>query len=130
MNLAFCLLFVSVTLILMAPFMVSARPKKKSFNFHSQQNRREQELRAGATCRINESFQQSGESKRVKADLISIVKQLQDGEDAGADEQTHLPTDITCGRTHIQTHREKMKAKILFFILFGEVFASRSGKKT
>lgn len=34
--------------------------------------------------------------RQLHTDLVSVVKELQDGEDAGSNEQTHLTPDVTC----------------------------------
>lgn len=40
----------------------------------------------------------------LQTHLVGVIKELQDGEDAGADEQTHLTPDVTCNK---QRERER-----------------------
>lgn len=54
--------------------------------------------------------------KRVHTDLVSIVKELQDGEDAGSDEQTHLTPDVTC-----EEGKGKRKQKLLLLVFIKKV---------
>ena len=54
--------------------------------------------------------------QQLETDLISIVKQLKDGEDAGSDKQTHLASDVTCRRP--QSHKEKHVLYTVYTLLF------------
>lgn len=43
--------------------------------------------------------------RQLHTDLVSVVKELQDGEDAGANEQTHLTPDVTCEQERERKNR-------------------------
>lgn len=47
--------------------------------------------------------------RQLHTDLVSVVKELQDGEDAGSNEQTHLTPDVTC-------EQEKERKKLLLLV--------------
>lgn len=46
---------------------------------------------------------------QLETDLIGVVKQLQDGEYAGSNEQAHLTPNITCRRHTVCARSHKKK---------------------